>query len=428
MWMVGIPMGALLTGCCKSKEVEETPRVKSGETCEVVLEDDFTGPLETNWRRGTNAKHNPKGPTVDARGGQLSFTQHYDYIETKASVSGDFSVELLGVSRKAGSNQCADLYVQLAAAPEQSGIFRFSYGTDRKESINLGKGVREEGVRGWDCIRDSSYLKELDATPASSGRLTLEHEAGRVRLRYTNHEQRTISTDWVQVQPFESTTVRIWGLGRKGSERNVEKVRICREKKPDAVGSREATKAEGNRAVREEGSKIRRAEIPLEMGNTWSYRFRSAGVAGTFSYTVGAKERIGDTDVFRMDYKSNIALYEDGYWQLVANQKDGYYFFGDKLRGRADEPDLWLKVPSKVGDGWQTKWGSDVRWQVISTSETVTVPAGTFENCVRIRGTPAGLSEGTDHWWAMGIGEIRMHQPGDSTPRMSFELESYSFR
>lgn len=216
-----------LAGCCKSQQEDAPGTNEAGDTCEFLLDDDFSRSLDAHWQRGTNAKKNPAGPTVRAEQGSLVFSQHYDYIETKESVSGDFDVEVFGIARSAGSNQCADLYIELVAAPDEAGIFRFSYGTDKKESINIGKGPRGDQVRGWSCIRDAPHLKELDARGESKGRLRLEHKNRRVRLSYTDSASRTISTPWVSVPDFEATKLRIWGLGGKGSKRSVDRIKIC---------------------------------------------------------------------------------------------------------------------------------------------------------------------------------------------------------
>ena len=53
-------------------------------SCKVVLlEDDFSGSLTTNWTRGTNTLTNPGGPTVAIDNQEVLFSQNYDYIETK---------------------------------------------------------------------------------------------------------------------------------------------------------------------------------------------------------------------------------------------------------------------------------------------------------------------------------------------------------
>jgi len=74
-------------------------------------------------------------------------------------------------------------------------------------------------------------------------------------------------------------------------------------------------------------------------------------------------------------------------------------------------PDLWVKYPCSVGNTWQTSHqGAVVNWEVLATSESVTVPDGTY-SCIHIRGTSA-LTGRTyaDHWYCVGTGWIKMTQ------------------
>ena len=426
--VVLVGLAVSLGGCCKSRQQEEPEPGKTveGDACEMLLDDDFEQALGTHWTTGTNTKQNSNGPSVTAEQGQLVFSQHYDYVETKESFSGDFELELLGISRKAGSNQCADLFVELVAAPEQAGIFRFRYGVDKKESVNIGKAPKTNQTRAWSCIRDTPYLKEFDAQGESKGRLRLEHKEHKIRFSYTDNTNRTLTTSWVGVPAFASTKVRIWGLGGRGATRTIDRVTLCA-KRPKAKPAGESPAPGKSEKAGNEPTLAAADPMPLKKGNRWVYRFQSPTLNGTFSYVAGAKEQVGGVEVVRTQYTDTSGLYGNGYWQLLANDGSRLHFYGDSVRGKTTQPDLWMDSAFKDGDTWKTNFSAQVAWKVLSRSESVTVPAGTFKDCVHIRGTNAGAGNTTDHWWAIGVGAVKMQQPMGPT-MMSFELVSYEFK
>ena len=201
--------------------------------CKVVLlEDDFSGSLTTNWTRGTNTLTNPGGPTVAIDNQEVLFSQNYDYIETKQSFSGNFQVQAnLKRSAGAGSTQCASFYVELLGLDGVSAIMRFRYGLDAMESINIGKPPVSGQSRAHDCIRDdASYLEEIDHAGDLEGLLTLTYNNGTVQVSWTNSEGTTIETLAMSAGTFASSKVRIWGL----SGHRIEHVKICG---PDGAGS-----------------------------------------------------------------------------------------------------------------------------------------------------------------------------------------------
>ena len=203
----------------------------SDSSCKnVLLSDDFSGSLTTNWTTGTRTnKYNnpPRNPTVKIVDGEVKYSQLYDYIETRKSFSGNFKVQM-DVSRLIGSHGCADYYVELVGLNRVAAIMRFSYGLDAKESINIGRPPvdGETGAGTFDCIRDPSYLEELDHHGEAKGVLTLTYDTGKVQVSYTNDEGDTITTLWMSTGTFSSTKVRIWGLGSKGGERYIDNVKI----------------------------------------------------------------------------------------------------------------------------------------------------------------------------------------------------------
>ncbi|MFC1853278.1 hypothetical protein ACFL27_24025 [candidate division CSSED10-310 bacterium] len=146
--------------------------------------------------------------------------------------------------------------------------------------------------------------------------------------------------------------------------------------------------------------------MPLTLNNIWNYSYQAgAAVSGTYSIQVVGDQSVNGVSVKKLDYAGD--LYGQDYWIYLQNQSDGLYFYGDTIWGELANPDLWAKYPCSVGDTWQTSGqGGVVNWTVISTSDTVTVAAGTF-SCLHVRGFPQGSSEPADHWWSVGIGEVK---------------------
>ncbi|MCD6217054.1 hypothetical protein J7L05_04225 [bacterium] len=205
----------LLTGFTHAKSGAQA------ESVTVLLSDDFSGSLSANWTTGTNSNQNSGGPSVAIVDGQVSFSQQYDYIETRDSFSNDFVITF-DVSRKAGSHQCADYYIELVSVGAPAGIMRFRYGLDAKESINIGTPPTLNTAKNWDCIRDPNHLRELDHNGVSEGKIKFEYKDSKIQMSFTNDEGNTVTTSWVPVSEFNETKVRIWGVGGKNSQRYVD--------------------------------------------------------------------------------------------------------------------------------------------------------------------------------------------------------------
>lgn len=146
--------------------------------------------------------------------------------------------------------------------------------------------------------------------------------------------------------------------------------------------------------------------IPLGIGAYWDYSYEvGTSLSGNFRMTATGKQTVSGVSTTKIDYKGGIF---DGYWILLANQKDELHFFGDEINGILSQPDMWVKSSCKSGDKWQTSGqGGTVNWTVKSVSATVTVPAGTF-TCIHTQGVSADGGGTADHWWAVGVGEVKM--------------------
>lgn len=145
---------------------------------------------------------------------------------------------------------------------------------------------------------------------------------------------------------------------------------------------------------------------PLDLDNYWIYSYEYGGEPESVTLTAGLVQQVLGTDVTVVQYTgSDIFEY---YFIYLRNGAGGLYFYGDELVGALYTPDLWCKYPCTVGDEWSTSGqGAVVNWEVIATDESVTVPDGTYE-CIHLRGTPEGGGTVADHWFAVGVGEVKM--------------------
>ncbi len=151
--------------------------------------------------------------------------------------------------------------------------------------------------------------------------------------------------------------------------------------------------------------------FPLAVGNTWTFLDRSPQQAEPVRRTV----------------------------RIVARDAQGY--FVDDSRGalRADPDCLHdrarrlLCAPIRPGATWSSVVGPSAteRYQIAAAGETVTVPAGTFQGCVRVRsqiraGKVDAVAELT---YAPNVGPVRLETfavvDGVAVPQVRGELESY---
>ena len=182
----------------------------AGATTQV--RDDFSNGL-AHWETGKHPKTRSGKPVeVAVKEGQVVFPQHYEFIVTRDEVEGDFEFSF-DVLSSGSTPQMANLWVQLTAAPELGGIFRFRYGMDARESINLGLPPMESSNPGqWDGLDDGDYLRDLtDISKPEQGRITFTYRGGKVRMSYTNDLGQMIETPFVATTAFDATRIKIWG-------------------------------------------------------------------------------------------------------------------------------------------------------------------------------------------------------------------------
>ncbi|MDX9777559.1 MAG: hypothetical protein RBT43_02225 [bacterium] len=119
-------------------------------------------------------------------------------------------------------------------------------------------------------------------------------------------------------------------------------------------------------------------------------------------------------------------------FRFIAVSKEGIYNYAYQAPGATEpeilaQPEYILKNPLKPGKGWEAEASImlllerlpyTMSYLVESKKETVTVPAGTFENCLLIKGSGLAqkdkgalgvikISVSEDSWYAPGVGLVK---------------------
>jgi hypothetical protein len=155
--------------------------------------------------------------------------------------------------------------------------------------------------------------------------------------------------------------------------------------------------------------------FPLAVGNEWVYRDESPALP---------PDRRGAQRVVR----------------ILERTSDGYYRDNERGELRADVDCLHdrsrrlLCGPVAVGTSWSSvvSVSSTERYEIAAVGETVTTPAGRFENCVRVRAHNRA-ARGTDHvleiTYAPRVGPVRIETfalvEGTATPQIRAVLEKF---
>jgi hypothetical protein len=151
--------------------------------------------------------------------------------------------------------------------------------------------------------------------------------------------------------------------------------------------------------------------FPLAVGNTWTFLDRSPQQLEPTRRTV----RIVKRDA-------------DGYF--VDDQRGALRADPDCLHDRARR---LLCRPIAPGSAWSSvvDVSATERYEIAGVDETVTVPAGTFRGCVRVRSQlHAGkMDQVAELTYAPGVGPVRLETfavvSGIARPQISGVLESY---
>ncbi|MBI5674643.1 MAG: hypothetical protein HZC48_02285 [Nitrospirae bacterium] len=160
--------------------------------------------------------------------------------------------------------------------------------------------------------------------------------------------------------------------------------------------------------------------FPLQVGNRWVYT-PSYGDGNRIDTIIGTEDVNGTFTYIWKREESALDNYHEKAW-LAKDGSDlkNYKFWGNMGADPAvsmNQPVLWYKLNPVVGDSWVSEADfGNIHFKrtlyVESINETVTVPAGTFNNCIRIRileeFTKGGITEYEykKHWLAPDIGPV----------------------
>lgn len=151
--------------------------------------------------------------------------------------------------------------------------------------------------------------------------------------------------------------------------------------------------------------------FPLAVGNTWTFLDRSPQQAQPSRRTV----------------------------RIVARDRDGYYLDDQRGALRADADCLHdrarrlLCQPIAPGSAWISVVSASAteRYEIAGVDESVTVPAGTFRGCVRVRSQlrAGAVDQVAELTYAPGVGPVLLQTfavvKGVATPQIRGELETY---
>ncbi len=180
--------------------------------------------------------------------------------------------------------------------------------------------------------------------------------------------------------------------------------------------------------------------LPLTLGNTWSYTMTlapglvPAQIAGgtEFPYSetvVGIADLQGTQYAAVLSRREAVDPYPERSWQQFRRED------AEAIYARVGDPGYDLPIlmlPPTVGETWSDPTFAGVTYTTVSTTERVTVPAGTF-TCVRVEqeyDTVVEGSEDTVHvtvrsWYARGVGLVRDETLEDDTVTSTLVLENY---
>jgi len=157
--------------------------------------------------------------------------------------------------------------------------------------------------------------------------------------------------------------------------------------------------------------------FPLEAGISLEYDFkRTKGELqekGKVTVTNLAARKLQDKMVVPRKY--DMKKEQGGnqaYLAFFYNDKEGVQFFAVQAEKESDPklmspPFYYIKNPLETGTTWGS--GDSPRGRIESVSESITVPAGTFKNCVKVNLTfpqTMPMQEAT-FWFAERIGIIK---------------------
>jgi len=163
----------------------------------------------------------------------------------------------------------------------------------------------------------------------------------------------------------------------------------------------------------------------LKTGYQWNYSFLIEGAAseGYYSYKILSSDGDG---FYNIEYTNPMNVTSDDMYWYADDE-----FFADESGA---DPDLWFPVvytDNSVGKSWVSPVDDEdlgtITRRIISVDETVTVPAGTFDNCVKIKETFSGDANVVNYIWVnRETGIVKKESTGwadiNDDPRIYFSV------
>jgi hypothetical protein len=158
---------------------------------------------------------------------------------------------------------------------------------------------------------------------------------------------------------------------------------------------------------------------PLQVGNRWIYASTNPGIGGTFIDEVVGIRQLGEHQYFAIRYsRSNDAAADTSYLRIAEDGTIRIY------RSRADQ--MFVDFRHPVNHRWPSY---DGYWGVVQErGSSVTVPAGTFPNCLKIFLDIPFLAD-DEQWYtfAQGIGPIERKTAWFGVKLVSAKVGSRSY-
>lgn len=194
----------------------------------LVLFDDFSGDLSTNWVTGRSANEGGS-PSLEIVDGELEWDQEFDYIETKETFGDDVMIRF-DLSGESGSHGLGDFWIELVALTDggdyTAGIYRTPYGLQNFDFINIGRAPSTATSIVASDVDNAPYLKTIPHDGPREGSVVFVYSNQKVQMRFEGDTGAQGQTVWVPTGSFTSTKIRIWGIGGLGSQRYIDNVRI----------------------------------------------------------------------------------------------------------------------------------------------------------------------------------------------------------
>ncbi|MBL0176080.1 MAG: hypothetical protein IPP94_12575 [Ignavibacteria bacterium] len=156
--------------------------------------------------------------------------------------------------------------------------------------------------------------------------------------------------------------------------------------------------AAGSRIILEEVSVTKMGSVTMD----------SSVRSTTMTMMPGTKTTLdGKSALIIQNIGSSKSVLDTSYSYLVLTA-ESMVMYDDSLK--AEDATVQLKAPLTVGNNWLLRSMDTVRCTIQSVTETVVTPAGTFQNCIRVRALPPfgeDVTATSDFYFAKGVGVVK---------------------